>query len=59
MDAISAEVLLGLNGRVQIEDQVAILEELKTRDIIAELDRLLEKYAEEQFKEDIIESTYK
>lgn len=55
MDAISAEVLLGINGRVQIEDQVAILEELKTRDKIEELDKLLEKYAEEQFKEDIIE----
>jgi len=55
MDAVSAQVLLGVNGRVQIEDQIEILKELKTREKVEEFKQNLEEYAKLKFEEDVEE----
>lgn len=46
LDRLNAQMLLGLNGRVQIEDQTAILQMLGTRERVEEFDRELDSFVE-------------
>ncbi len=50
-DALNAQILIGLNGRVQIEDQVSLLNVLQTKDKILQFESGLDKYVEERKKE--------
>jgi len=55
MDAVNAQILLGLNGRIQIEDQIQILKTLQNKENVEEFKRKLEEYAKLKFEEDINE----
>lgn len=45
LDTINAQMLLGINGRVQVEDQLEILKKFETREAIEEFDRKLDEIA--------------
>lgn len=49
IDAVNAEILLALNGKVQLEDQIEILQELKTRENLEKLNEALEEYSKQEF----------
>ena len=55
IDIINAQMLLGLNGRVQVEDQLEILKTLKTEENVKEFERDLDNYVREEIEEKISE----
>lgn len=55
IDIINAQMLLGLNGRVQVEDQLEILKTLKTEENVKEFERDLDNYVREEIGEKISE----
>lgn len=46
LDRLNAQMLLGLNGRVQIEDQTAILKMLGTKEKVEAFDKGLDRFVE-------------
>ena len=53
LDLINAQILLGLNGKVQIEDQVALQEILGNEEKVKEFDRGLDRIVNGWVKEEI------
>ena len=53
LDILNAHTLLGLNGKVQIEDQTALLQILKTRDRVEQFDKGLDTLVHSWVKERI------
>lgn len=53
LDLINAQILLGVNGKVQIEDQVELLKILGSEEKVKEFDRELDKVVNDWAKEEI------
>ncbi len=49
MDAVNTEILLALNGKTQLEDQVEIVKELKTKDKVDEFKSVMKEHAKQVF----------
>ncbi len=49
IDAVDAQFLLALNGRVQLEDQLEILKELKTKENVEKFKEECEEYSKQEF----------
>ena len=52
-DALNAQILIGLNGKIQIEDQVSVLKALQTKDKVLMFEQGLDKYVNRRKKEAI------
>ncbi len=55
VDAVNAQILLGLNGRVQVEDQLEILKTFKTREAVEEFDKQLDEVVQQEVQEAVPE----
>lgn len=49
-DVLNAHILIGLNGRVQIEDQVSLLEAFQSKEKVMLFEQGIDKYVEERKK---------
>ena len=51
LDAINTQILLGINGRVQVEDQLEILKTFKTKDKYEQYEQELDSIVEKEYNE--------